>query len=688
MKYLKQLSIVLLTYVLTACGGGGGNPGTSGGTGADVGSGTGTGTNTAVPSMAISLVNSSGVEVTDHALSQTSPRYLKVYVAKANGTMAPYVSVGLAMSSNQAKFVPSVAARLTDENGTLKIQVAPSGVDSNESVTVTATADVDGTTLSKTYALQPSAGVISIVGGTVTTTPATVQMGSSVTVSATVQVDGAVPLPNSVQVSFSSACGTVSPASALVDGAGVAKAVVTTASTGNAGLCAVSATAGSSTGTGNFTTTTVPITGLQYVSSTPAVVYQSGSVGVNQSAVKFKVIDSLSQGVGGQKVNASLTNTDGGIQFCAVGITDQRTSEPDGTVTFQVCAGTLPANLQVRASLDTTPTITTDSNLLTVQTGLATQRFFDLAATKFNYYVGGHFTSKFSGGTTTLTAFAADRQGNPVPNGTKVVFVAEGGQFNTSGESSCLITNGRCSVDLIGQDYRPLGANGVGDPRPGRVTVLAYTDGEEYFIDKNQNNRYDSGELFEDLGNPYLDKNESGIFEDAYTNLQVTTNDSENPFYPLPTGAAGTTACPSTPNVGLSKQDTCNGEWDASSKVRRSMVIIFSGGEIGQPGAYDASIPVGNRTALLSSSKSAINVRLADLNGNPLPADAALSTSIIPSSSTCKAEGFSGVIGNSTEPTSHGVVLDSCAGGEIVLFKVRVSSGGGDKESSFAVTVP
>ncbi|MBK7003742.1 MAG: hypothetical protein IPH37_00300 [Burkholderiales bacterium] len=102
------------------------------------------------------------------------------------------------------------------------------------------------------------------------------------------------------------------------------------------------------------------------------------------------------------------------------------------------------------------------------------------------------------------------------------------------------------------------------------------------------------------------------------------------------------------------------------------MVIIFSGGEIGQPGDYDASIPVGNRTAVLSSSKSAINVRLADLNGNPLPADAALSTSIIPSTSTCKAEGFSGVIGNSTEPTSHGVVLDSCAGGEIVLFKVGI----------------
>ena len=126
-----------------------------------------------------------------------------------------------------------------------------------------------------------------------------------------------------------------------------------------------------------------------------------------------------------------------------------------------------------------------------------------------------------------------------------------------------------------------------GDPRPGRVTVLAYTDGEEYFIDANNNNRRDTGELFEDLGNPYIDKDESGAYVAAYTNLITLTNEGET-FYPLPAGASGSTSCPSNSNVGLSVADTCNGTWDGYTKVRRSMVIVFSGGEIGQPGDYNA----------------------------------------------------------------------------------------------------
>lgn len=683
----RWVAIGIFSLIMVACGGGGGSAGTIGSSG----SGGGTGSLASAPTMSISLVNASDAEVSDHALSQTSPRYVKIVLKKGNGSPLPYASVGLSLSSAQARFVPSVSARLTDSNGVLKIQIAPSGVDSNEAVTLTATATVDEVSVTKTYALQPSAGVIAIVGGVVAVTPSTVQMGSSVTVSATVQVDGAVPLPNSVQVSFSSACGTVAPASALVNGAGVATAVVTTSSTGNAGKCSVSATAGTSTGTGEFSTTSVPITGIQFVSSSPAVIYQSGSVGANQSAVKFKVIDSLLQGVGGQKVKASLTNTDGGVQFCAVGVTDERTSEPDGTVSFQVCAGTLPATLQVRASLVSTPSITTDSNLLTVQTGLATQRFFDLAASKLNFYVGAHKTSKFSGQTITLSAFAADRQGNPVPNGTKVVFVSEGGQFNSGGESSCLISNGRCSVTLIGQDYRPLGANGVGDSRPGRVTVLAYTDGEEYFIDKNHNNRYDVNELFEDLGNPYLDKNESGVYESVYTNLQMLTNESENPYYPLPMGAAGTAACPNDANTRLSVPGTCNGIWDGSTKVRKSLVVVFSGGEIAQPNDPDydsAAIPEQYRTKLLdNSSGNSATFRLADKNGNPLPADSVLTPVILGEPGNCKIDGFSNTYGSTPEPRVFTVGFSECSK-KTINFKVTVSSESGDIPSGLQLTVP
>ena len=287
---------------------------------------------------------------------------------------------------------------------------------------------------------------------------------------------------NSVAVTFSTGCGSVSPSPALVDATGRATAVVQTSSTG---ACVISASSsGISSNTASYTVTAPPIAGLQFVSALPNLIYQTGSTGVNTSIVSFKVIDSVGAAVTtGVKVNASLTNTDGGINFC--GSPSSVISGSDGVASFSVCGGTLPTTVQVTATLDPpNAAISTSSNLLTVQTGLPTQRFFDISVTKLNFYAGGYFTSGFNGNSVDITVHAADRQGNPVPNGTKIVFVSEGGQINSSGQSSCLIASGACSVKLIGQDYRPMGSTAAdGDPRPGRVTVLAYADGEEYFID-------------------------------------------------------------------------------------------------------------------------------------------------------------------------------------------------------------
>jgi len=328
-----------------------------------------------------------------------------------------------------------------------------------------------------------------------------------------------------------------------------------------------------------------------------------------------------------------------------------------------------------------------------VQTGLPTQRFFDIAATQLNFNAGGFFTQKFNNASVDITVSAADRQGNPVPDGTKIIFVSEGGQINSSGQSSCLIANGICSVKLLGQDYRPMGSTAPnGDPRPGRVTVLAYADGEEYFIDKPDssgiyNNRYDAGELFEDMGSPYIDKDESGSFAPAYTNLVTGTNDGES-FYPMPVGSTGSTACPNNSNVGLSVDATCNGIWDGYSKVRRQIVIVFSGDAIGQPGFYDQSIPLQYQTRVVTSTRSAIVVQLSDYDGNPLPADATLSTEVIPSTSACVATLQASQVGNSTEPTRHRVDLETCSAGDVIRFKATVNILGGTKTTAFDVVVP
>jgi hypothetical protein len=698
MRFYKYLVGLGLVAVLVACGGGGGNPGTPSGGAGTTGTGTGTtgtgttGTGTtgtisaATPTMAMAVVDAVGADIHTHVLSQTQAQFLKIVLKDATGAAAPYTRVTITLDSTAAVLVPVSGTQLTDISGVVLMRIAPTNVNSSGTVRATANATVVGTAVTpQSYDFNISAGTVSL--SAVTVSPVSVQKGQSVNVSVDVKVNGVAATSNSVAVSFNTSCGTVSPATVPVNAAGTASAVIQTNVTG---ACTVNASVsgGVTSPDAPYTVTSPPVTGIQFVSATPSLLYQSGSAGVTTSLVTFKVIDSLAAGVPGVVVNASLTNTDGGINFC--GSPSTVSSANDGTVSFSVCAGTLPATVQVRAELAATPSVFTNSNLLTVQTGLPTQRFFDISATQLNFYAGGYFTSQFNGNSVSISVFAADRQGNPVPNGTKIIFVSEGGQINSAGLSSCLITGGSCSVTLVGQNYRPMGSpvTPKGDPRPGRVTVLAYTDGEESFIDANNNNRYDAGELFEDLGSLYLDKDENGIFTAAYTNLVTHTNEGEF-VYPMPAGSTGSSACPTDANPGLSVASTCNGVWDGLTKVRRQIVIVFSGGEIGQPGGYDASIPVANRTAVMSATRTAITVRLADYDGNPLPADAALAVAVVaPTGDSCSATISGSVIGSTTEPTSHVATLTNCLGGETLQFKVTVASGASSITSTLAVPVP
>jgi hypothetical protein len=689
MKFVKFLLVGALFSLTAGCGGGGGNPGTTGS--AATSSTTGTSSTTpvvAAPNMTMVFVDASGTEIVSKSLSQTVPQYLKIALKTTEGSAASYTPVSVKFDLPTVVLVPDVSKQLTDAAGVLLLRVSPRDVTSSGVTVATAEATVEGASLTKSIGLQPEVGTVTLTG--LTASSQTVQKGQSINVTVDVKVNGAIAPSNSVSVTFTTACGAVSPNLALVDGSGKASAVVQTTNVGN---CSVSASAVSAVSSPvGYVVSAPPIAGIQFLNAVPEKIYQMGSVGKNTSIVRFMVIDSVGAPVStGVVVNARLTNNDGGVNFCGSPATT--TSGSDGIVAFSVCGGTLPTNVQVHAELATANNIFTDSNILTVQTGLPTQRFFDISATALNIYAGGNFTSKFNGLSTDISVFAADRQGNPVPNGTKIIFVSEGGQLNAGGDSSCLIASGRCTVPLIGQDYRPMGSSATkGDPRPGRVTVLAYTDGEEYFIDKpdakgNYNNRYDSGELFEDLGLPYIDKDESGDFRSSYTNLVSLTNEGET-SYPLPSDASGTAACPTISNVGFSVDSSCNEKWDGYTKVRRSIVIVFSGGEIGQPGNYDPSIPSKFRTELLEATRGFLSVRLSDYDGNPLPAVAALSTEIIPSTSSCKVLGLGGSIGSTTEPTVHNVSLDSCAAGDTILFKVSVSAGGAAKISQFAVTVP
>jgi len=61
----------------------------------------------------------------------------------------------------------------------------------------------------------------------------------------------------------------------------------------------------------------------------------------------------------------------------------------------------------------------------------------------------------------------------------------------------------------------PAYQGGMGQPYGGRSTILAFTLGEESFVDANGNDEYDFGESFEDLTEVFLDKNEDGVLGDV-----------------------------------------------------------------------------------------------------------------------------------------------------------------------------
>jgi hypothetical protein len=665
-----------LALGLAACGGGGGSPGTTSGEPPPV-------VVPAVPTMTLALVNAAGVELTSPNLSQVDSQFLKVGLKDAAGKAVPNSRVTMTLESAIAVLVPATG-QLTDTSGYVQFKIQPAGVTSAGVVLATASAVVDGSALTKTKDLQISSGTVVLSG--LSATPQTVQKGQSVNVKVTVTVNGKPASSNSVAVEFSSSCGSASPAQAVVDSTGQANAVIQTSSQGD---CSLSATAVGATALGGYVVTAPPVTGLLFVKASPSVIYQQGSPGVNTSQVSFKVIDSIGDPVSGVAVTASLTNSDGGINFCGSPAT--ATSGADGLLVFSVCGGTLPATVQVRAALADAPTKYTDSNILTIQTGLPTQRFFDMGVSKHNYLVGGYFTNRYTNATIDIIVNAADRQGNPVPDGTPVPMVAEGGQLNSGDVSSCILKAGTCKVSLIGQEYRPMGSSTTGgDPRPGRVTVLAFMDGEEYFIDANNNNRYDEGELFEDMGVQFLDKDENGQFNASYKNL-VTGTDEGEVMYPIPEAAIGTKACPTNSNIGLSVANTCNGKWDRLTKVRSSVIVIFSGDEVALPDEYDATIPADKRTEVLSKSRTGVALRLADHNGNPLPADAALSTEVVPltTDAKCAVKGFEGSYGSTTEPRAFGANFVDCVAGDIVNFYVTVSTPtGATKKTGISVTVP
>jgi hypothetical protein len=324
---------------------------------------------------------------------------------------------------------------------------------------------------------------------------------------------------------------------------------------------------------------------LAFISASPEVIYIKGSGFTETSTLTFEVRDFAGNTLPNLGVNMTLLTLSGGVTIES----GPWNSNAAGRVTVRVNAGTVPTPIRVAASLLSAPAIATVSSNLSVAVGLPSQLNFSLSQQYFN--VEG-FDIDGSGIPNTITTcgnsvacnfyniVASDRNGNPVPDGTSINFVTEGGQIQpivrTSGSP---VTAGASAL------FR------ASSPRPddGRITVTAYALGEESFIDQNGNNTYDPGEPFQDLGNLFKDRLFDGVFDvsvDEYipTNIANGSACVTPPFSgPAFNGTIGVTPVtsallaldPGIPSVGGS---TCDGVWSGAGKVyvRRATETVLS----------------------------------------------------------------------------------------------------------------
>ncbi|MEY4429987.1 MAG: hypothetical protein RLZZ182_2676, partial [Pseudomonadota bacterium] len=479
-----------LAALLSACGGGGSDAGCSVFSASCTTTGTTDSTTSDSGTVSTSSSGTVVLSLSSTTISASTPGTVTALVKDASGNPLAGKLVNFAVANAAATVLP--ARVTTDDQGnasaTLQPVVGAIGADY-----VSAAVDVS-TSSTLTTRTTFTVSAVNVALASAVASPSNVgAYGSSVI---TVNVTGASS-SSPVTVNFSSTCATagkaaLSPASVTVTGS---SASTTYQDKACASTDRISATI---TGTSQQKQVDLVVAGpvaqaLEFVSASPDKICLAGSGcdGASVSVVSFRLKDQSNNPVSGREVSFSLD-----IPNVAILSSNTYKTNEAGIAQVSVTAKTVPSPVRVRAdvTLDDGTKLSTVSNLLAINAGLPTQRAFSFSAEAYNPD-GWARDGTESGIRVQLT----DRFANPVPDGTSISFVAEGASIIPA---RCTTTNGICSVKLVTSNYRP--AN-------GRVTVVAFAQGEESFEDANGDSQYTAGETFTDLGPIFIDKDEDGL---------------------------------------------------------------------------------------------------------------------------------------------------------------------------------
>jgi len=296
---------------------------------------------------------------------------------------------------------------------------------------------------------------------------------------------------------------------------------------------------------------------IRFISATPTDIAIEGTGGSGRqetSTVLFEVVD-----ING--VASSLQAVKFSLEIAPVGTTldsETGTTDDNGEVSVVVKAGKIAGAVRVKIEIDSDDSVISSiSDQLSISTGLPDQDSFS-----FSLEDHSPESLNINGVTVAASVLLADRFNNAVPDGTTIFFDTEGGAIRdteTGTTGSCTTTGSGCSVEWVSQNPRPegnvltdfnadgqcgyfefaptglnstgpcintdqdLSKSGMGLPHGGRITITAYTEGEENFIDNDGDGWFNLG-----LGDAFVTSTDVGeVFFDYNEDKEYTINEEE-----------------------------------------------------------------------------------------------------------------------------------------------------------------
>lgn len=535
------------------------------------------------------------------SISGDTTGILYIEVTNENST-TPLTQTLVTATTSIGSVTPSTGTAITDSNGVALLTIVP-GQDVGAGEITVSVLESD-----LTKAFQIAAVDVEIAISSSVADDELLAAGATALISIEISKDGEL-YTTPLTVEFSSGC--VGSGQALIDETvtsigGFARSTYRPLTCVGGDIITATVITGGDTVSANTTINVSPanIGFLQFVEVTEPVISLKGTGGADRteiSEVTFKLVDSNGNDLASRTVNFELSTAVGGITLG----TASAITNASGEVTTSVQSGSIATPVRVIASSEeevdgNTVIVTAPSDILVVSTGIADQNSFSLSRSIFNPHA-----LNVDGNTVSVNARLADHFNNPVPDGTAVSFITEGGVI----EPSCITTDGACSVTWTSSNPRPftdsmyentitqkcdsglpcpLGILNndltVDLPLGGRATVHAYAIGEETFSDLNGNGYFDSEDFFDDLFDipeAFIDNNEDGTYGGKDCNdgtdpcsRDNSTGDEFEEFVDFDGNGTWTT------ENGLYNGLLCREEDETAGICTRQMVNVFQNQEI------------------------------------------------------------------------------------------------------------